>query len=422
MKKFLAFLLASFLLVSLCACGDKGGASSEILISVGKTEQVEVKAAENVFPENTVVEIKAVTSGDQYTAVDTALKSTASKFEAYDITAKSENVTVQPNGTVKATFNIPQSFDINKVAVVYVSDEGKVETLPFTVDKDTKTVTAELSHFSFYAVIEKLEPAAENVTSDVTSSDDTSEVTSEEKNPSKPTESSKAEESGKPNTSVKPEESSKPEVQSKPNSSVKPEESSKPQESSKPAHTHSFSDATCTSPKKCSCGATEGKALGHDYIDEKCSRCGAVDATYKALTSGYWALDVVSGDRLYAFSFVFSGEEPNASVGVGNNMKNLPEEFQNDMLNNPEEYADSLYKVGNETYYIGMGDGTEITFKVDKNTVVITQAESTNTITMTRTAGDKYTITAVSGSFMDYDNSIKVGQILNWKKAEIAES
>lgn len=41
MKKILAFILASFLLVSLCACGDKGDdTSSETLISVGKTEQV----------------------------------------------------------------------------------------------------------------------------------------------------------------------------------------------------------------------------------------------------------------------------------------------------------------------------------------------------------------------------------------------
>lgn len=32
------------------------------------------------------------------------------------------------------------------------------------------------------------------------------------------------------------------------------------------SHTHSWTEATCTSPKKCTiCGTTEGKALGHDY-------------------------------------------------------------------------------------------------------------------------------------------------------------
>lgn len=46
------------------------------------------------------------------------------------------------------------------------------------------------------------------------------------------------------------------------------------------AHKHSFSDATCTSPKKCSCGETSGSALGHSWSNatcttpQKCSRCG----------------------------------------------------------------------------------------------------------------------------------------------------
>jgi hypothetical protein len=73
-----------------------------------------------------------------------------------------------------------------------------------------------------------------------------------------------------------------------------------------PAHTHSFSAATCTAPKTCSCGATEGKARGHswqdatctapkicttcgersgsaiqhNYVNGQCSTCGAKDPSY----------------------------------------------------------------------------------------------------------------------------------------------
>ncbi len=37
-----------------------------------------------------------------------------------------------------------------------------------------------------------------------------------------------------------------------------------------------FTDATCTAPKKCTeCGETEGQALGHDYSNGECNRCGA---------------------------------------------------------------------------------------------------------------------------------------------------
>ena len=39
-------------------------------------------------------------------------------------------------------------------------------------------------------------------------------------------------------------------------------------------HVHAFSDATCTAPKTCECGATEGEALGHTIVAD-----AAVDAT-----------------------------------------------------------------------------------------------------------------------------------------------
>lgn len=50
-------------------------------------------------------------------------------------------------------------------------------------------------------------------------------------------------------------------------------------------HTHTFSAATCTSPKTCSCGATEGTANGHKWKDatytspKKCSICGATEGS-----------------------------------------------------------------------------------------------------------------------------------------------
>ena len=49
-------------------------------------------------------------------------------------------------------------------------------------------------------------------------------------------------------------------------------------ENFKEEHIHSYSDATCTEPKKCSCGATTGKALGHKFnLKGVCTRCGLVD-------------------------------------------------------------------------------------------------------------------------------------------------
>ena len=52
-----------------------------------------------------------------------------------------------------------------------------------------------------------------------------------------------------------------------------------------PPHTHSFSAATCTAPKTCSCGATEGEANGHNWKDatytspKTCTVCGTTEGT-----------------------------------------------------------------------------------------------------------------------------------------------
>ncbi len=54
--------------------------------------------------------------------------------------------------------------------------------------------------------------------------------------------------------------------------------------SSRPAQTvcdkegHKWENATCTRPKTCSvCGITNGVSLGHDFVDNICTRCGDYD-------------------------------------------------------------------------------------------------------------------------------------------------
>jgi hypothetical protein len=50
---------------------------------------------------------------------------------------------------------------------------------------------------------------------------------------------------------------------------------------------HTFADATCTAAKKCTvCGKTDGKALGHQYADGKCTRCGEKDKNYATYKEG----------------------------------------------------------------------------------------------------------------------------------------
>ena len=76
-----------------------------------------------------------------------------SNFVAYDVTAIRDNVVVQPNGTVTVSFKIPEGFGKN-VAVFYISDDGISEKLESAISEDGKSISATLSHFSSYAVVE----------------------------------------------------------------------------------------------------------------------------------------------------------------------------------------------------------------------------------------------------------------------------
>lgn len=72
---------------------------------------------------------------------------------------------------------------------------------------------------------------------------------------------------------------------SQPTTTIKQEESTLKPTENKPTHTHKFSAATCTEPQKCSCGVTNGNALGHKWQDatckapETCNVCKVTDGT-----------------------------------------------------------------------------------------------------------------------------------------------
>lgn len=63
--------------------------------------------------------------------------------------------------------------------------------------------------------------------------------------------------------------------------------------SNKTTHTHSYSKASCTEPAKCSCGATNGSALGHSWKDATCQALKTCSVCKK--TEGNKAEHIVEG-------------------------------------------------------------------------------------------------------------------------------
>jgi hypothetical protein len=80
------------------------------------------------------------------------LKDTLSKVSVYDINLLKDNVKIQPSGKVLITFPVPSGFDINRIAVYRLEDNGSLTKLDHKI-VDNK-IQVETDHFSDYAIVE----------------------------------------------------------------------------------------------------------------------------------------------------------------------------------------------------------------------------------------------------------------------------
>lgn len=116
------------------------------LVVVAQNEFVTIEAMTGVFPEDAVIEIAA--ADEQLQAlVQQSLEGLVAAFTAFDITA-----TEQPDGSVQLTFAIPEGYAAEELALFYISEDGLAQQLEATVDAEAGTITAEVTHFSVYAV------------------------------------------------------------------------------------------------------------------------------------------------------------------------------------------------------------------------------------------------------------------------------
>lgn len=167
---------------------------------------------------------------------------------------------------------------------------------------------------------------------------------------------------------------------------------------------HTFADATCDTPKTCTvCKATEGEALGHSYAQGKCSRCGEAQPNYKALNSCGWTTAALtsSGEELDVITLWTNGEEePSIGASFYEPIDKLDKDLQDELLKYPED----LYEFNGKKYRsMGFGDWRPASYAEQGDTVVfsVMEDEVIGTITMVRTAGDQYTVTAITGRIID---------------------
>lgn len=120
--------------------------------STDEETNIKLDAPSNVVPENTVLETKEVKEEKTVNTVKESLKEVSNKFVTYDITLKSNNVAIQPNGKVKISIPIPSDFDKTKLSVYRVAEDGIKTKYDTKVEGNYATI--ETDHFSTYVLAE----------------------------------------------------------------------------------------------------------------------------------------------------------------------------------------------------------------------------------------------------------------------------
>lgn len=133
-----------------------------------KDTKIKLDTTSAVVPKGTTLVAEKVTSGDNYNVVVKAVENEVDKLVLYDINLINNNVKIQPNGKVKVSIPVPAGFDVSKIVVFRVADDGTKTKLDITV-KDGYIIF-ETDHFSNYVVGEE----KTNTTAEETSKADTS--------------------------------------------------------------------------------------------------------------------------------------------------------------------------------------------------------------------------------------------------------
>lgn len=108
---------------------------------------------DGAFPKNTTVSAKRLDDGGTVDKVKKALSADAEgEIVVFDISATVNGAAVQPNGKVRVTFDIPEKLSAENLKLFYVDADGNKEEIALTVDAAGGKVSAELEHFSIYAL------------------------------------------------------------------------------------------------------------------------------------------------------------------------------------------------------------------------------------------------------------------------------
>lgn len=400
MKKLIALMLVIAFVFTLSACNDKNTASNpDTNVSTGSETFVKPENYASVLLVSINPQLKLyLDENNNVLAVEPVNEDAKSFSKSIDFKNKSIETVI---GNIVEQAN-EKGFIKENVTVNFEIAEQKEEI------NNSDILSKAVSAANKKATELKIEIKAEIKESD---NSQTTETNSE---------NTQTDENSKPTTSSKTEETTKKEE-----SASKPTTTTKPTESSKPTHTHNFSVATCTAPKKCSCGATEGTALGHKWseatckspktcsvckktegnkINHKydsntgiCSMCKTKDPEFKfkSISAGIW--EFVYKDNFIVVIELDFGKRFSDCGGIS--ISGFSREATAEDLNNPDLYIDE-YK--GKKYVSEFGDGDQWdSFEEKDNKVIAVYGGSYDLpkITLKRVANDTLIVESIDSEF-----------------------
>ena len=131
---------------------------------------IKLEATTSVIPNDTTMSIAEITSGETFNQVKNNLTG-IKNFKAFNITLKSNNKNIQPNGKVKISIPIPERFDISKLIIYRIEDDGAKTTYQSKVENGYATF--ETDHFSTYVLAETSSNETKDNTNNNTGKNDT---------------------------------------------------------------------------------------------------------------------------------------------------------------------------------------------------------------------------------------------------------
>ena len=118
-----------------------------------KDKKIAVKAPEDAFSDGVTMSVTELSEGNTFLIVKNVLSARADRFLGFKIAAVKDGMSVSPSSAVRLNITIPEEYDKERVAVLYVTPTGGVEKVSFVIGENG-TADADIEVLGTYVIAE----------------------------------------------------------------------------------------------------------------------------------------------------------------------------------------------------------------------------------------------------------------------------